>query len=207
MRELPPRWWQAVICEGQSLSLAAGSLVFDEGSPCPSYILVTSGSVRVIRSTSSGRELMLYRVMPGDDCILTVSCLLGECAYQARGVVEADLTAVLIERPMFLQLIAQSAEFRTAVFRFFGERVTRLMELIEAATFRRLDQRLAALLLMRGPVMTTTHQNLADELGSVREVISRILEDFQAQHIVRLDRGQVDVLDEAALRKRAYARL
>ncbi len=149
--------------------------------------------------------LLLYRVTPGDNCILTVSCLLGDCSYQARGVVEADLAGVSISRRVFLQLVEQSLEFRTYIFRFFGERVTQLMELIAAVAFRRLDQRLAALLLMHGPVIATTHQSLADELGSVREVISRILEDFQAQNIVQLDRGQVNVLDGEALRKRAHS--
>lgn len=204
LRDLPPRLWQELICEGQSQNVQESSIAFDAGDPCRSYLMVTSGSVRVVRSTSNGRELLLYRVLPGDNCILTVSCLLGDCSYQARGIVEAGLTVVLIARPVFLKLIEQSSEFRAYIFRFFGERITRLMELIDAVAFRRLDQRLAALLLMQGPVMATTHQNLADELGSVREVISRILEDFQAQNIVQLDRGQVNVLDREALWKRAH---
>ena len=207
LRSLPPQLLQKVISEGQYLSSATGNITFDEGDACSSYVMVTSGSIRVIRSTSSGRELLLYRVTPGEDCILTVSCLLGDCAYQARGIVEADLTFVVVPRAVFMQLIEQSPEFRTAIFRFFGDRLTRLMELIEATTFRRLDRRLAMLLLTRGPVIATTHQYLADELGSVREVISRILEEFQAQNFVRLERGQVYVLDEAALREQAHAAL
>ena len=207
LRSLPPQLLQKVISEGQYLSSATGNITFDEGDACSSYVMVTSGSIRVIRSTSSGRELLLYRVTPGEDCILTVSCLLGDCAYQARGIVEADLTFVVVPRAVFMQLIEQSPEFRTAIFRFFGDRLTRLMELIEATTFRRLDRRLAMLLLTRGPVIATTHQYLADELGSVREVISRILEEFQAQNFVRLERGQVCVLDEAALREQAHATL
>jgi len=207
LRSLPPQLLQKVISEGQYLSSATGNITFDEGDACSSYVMVTSGSIRVIRSTSSGRELLLYRVTPGEDCILTVSCLLGDCAYQARGIVEADLTFAVVSRAVFMQLIEQSPEFRTAIFRFFGDRLTRLMELIEATTFRRLDRRLAMLLLTRGPVIATTHQYLADELGSVREVISRILEEFQAQNFVRLERGQVYVLDEAALREQAHATL
>jgi CRP/FNR family transcriptional regulator, anaerobic regulatory protein len=207
LRSLPPQLWQKVISEGQYLCRSNGSIAFDEGDACRSSVMVTAGSIRVIRSTRSGRELLLYRITPGEDCILTVSCLLGDCAYQARGIVEADLTFVAVPRAVFMQLIEQSPEFRTAIFRFFGERVTRLMELIEATTFRRLDRRLAMLLVTRGPVIATTHQYLADELGSVREVISRILEEFQAQNFVRLERGQVYVLDEAALREQAYAAL
>ena len=112
---------------------------------------------------------------------------------------------MLIARPVFLKLIGQSSEFRAYIFRFVGERVTQLMELIDAVAFHRLDQRLATLLLTQGPVIATTHQNLADELGSVREVVSRILGDFQAQHLVQLDRGQIFVLNMEALQQRAHS--
>jgi CRP/FNR family transcriptional regulator len=104
-----------------------------------------------------------------------------------------------------MQLVEQSLEFRKYIFRFFGERVTQLMELIDAVAFRRLDQRLAALLLMHGSVIAATHQNLADELGSVREVISRILGDFQKENIIHLDRGQIFILNREALQKRAHS--
>lgn len=205
LRELSPALWRSVIFNGQSLCIPAGTIAFEEESPCHSYLMVISGQIRVVKPTSMGRELLLYRVMPGDNCILTVSCLLGDCSYQARAVIEVDLAGVSISRQMFLQVIVQSLEFRTYIFRFFGERVTQLMDLIDAVAFHRLDQRLAALLLMRGPVIATTHQNLADELGSVREVVSRILGDFQVQNIVHLDRGQIFVLDREALQKRAHS--
>jgi CRP/FNR family transcriptional regulator len=204
LRKLSPQLWQVVASEGQGVSLTAGSMAFDEESPCQSYLMVTSGRVRVFKPASSGRELLLYRVQPGDSCILTVSCLLGDCAYQARGVVEADLACVIVARSVFLQLVEQSPEFRTYIFRFFGERVTHLMELIEAVAFRKLDQRLAQLLVKNGPAIEVTHQGLADELGSVREVVSRILEDLRAQDIVRLDRGQIYVLNRQALEKLAH---
>jgi len=204
LRALPPALWCSMVSNGQSLCISAGTVAFEEGAPCPSYLMIISGRVRVVKPTSMGRELLLYRVTPGDNCILTVSCLLGDCSYPACGVVEVDLVGVSISRRIFLQLVEQSPEFRSYIFRFFGERVTQLMELINAVAFRRLDQRLAALLLLHGPVIATTHQSLADELGSVREVISRILEDFQTQNIIRLDRGQVNVLDREELWKRAH---
>jgi len=179
-------------------------MAFDEASPCQSYLMVISGAVRVVKPVSNGRELLLYRVQPGESCILTVSCLLGDCSYQARGIIETDLVCVVVPRSVFLQMVEQSPEFRTYIFRFFGERVTHLMELIEAVAFRKLDRRLAQFLLKNGPLIEVTHQSLAAELGSVREVVSRILEDFRAQGIVQLDRGQIHVLDEKALEKLAY---
>jgi len=203
LRHLSPSLWRSVASEGQSLRLPAGSLAFDEASPCHAYLMVTSGAVRVVKPASSGRELLLYRVLPGDSCILTVSGLLGDCDYQARGVVEADLACIAIARPVFMQLVENTPKFRVYLFRFFGERAAQLMALIEAVAFRKLDQRLAALLLVSGPAIEATHQSLADELGSVREVVSRILEDFRAQNIVQLDRGHIRILDRLALQKRA----
>jgi CRP/FNR family transcriptional regulator len=204
LRLLPPQVWRIVGSEGKVVSLLAGSMAFDEASPCQSYLMVTSGAVRVVKPVSNGRELLLYRVQPGESCILTVSCLLGECSYQARGSVEADLACVVVPRSVFLQMVEQSPEFRTYIFRFFGERVTHLMELIEAVAFRKLDHRLAEFLLKKGPAIEITHQSLAVELGSVREVISRILEEFRAQGIVQLDRGQIYILDKQALERLSH---
>ncbi|MEO8356277.1 MAG: Crp/Fnr family transcriptional regulator [Chloroflexota bacterium] len=204
LRLLPPQLWRVVVVEGKAVNLLAGSIAFDEASPCLSYLMVTAGAVRVVKPINTGRELLLYRVQPGESCILTVSCLLGECSYQACGSVEADLVCVVVPRAVFLQMVEQSSEFRTYIFRFFGERVTHLMELIESVAFRKLDRRLAQFLLKNSPVIEVTHQRLAAELGSVREVVSRILEDFRTQGIVQLDRGQIHVLDEQALERLSH---
>jgi CRP/FNR family transcriptional regulator len=110
---------------------------------------------------------------------------------------------VSLPHALFIRLVEQSPTFRTFIFHFFGERLSRLMALIEEVAFRKLDQRLAALLLNNGGVLEATHQKLADELGSVREVVSRILGDFQGQGIVRLERGQIRILDKVALERMA----
>lgn len=199
--EISPQLMQTVVSEGKSVNLTAGNMAFDEESPCQSYLMVISGSVRVVKPVINGRELLLYRVQPGESCILTVSCLLGDCPYQARGIIEADLACVMVPRSVFLNLVELSPEFRTYIFRFFGERITHLMELIEAVMFWKLDQRIAQFLLKKGPSIKVTHQGLAAELSCAREVVSRILEDFRSLGIVRLDRGQIHVLDEQALEK------
>jgi CRP/FNR family transcriptional regulator len=128
-----------------------------------------------------------------------VSCLLGQADYPARGVVETDLVGYAISRPMFNRLLAESEPFRAFVFQFFAQRVANLMALLEGVAFGQLDQRLAELLARRGPVIPTTHQMLADELGSVREVVSRILKDFESQSLVQLQRGRIRVVDQQSL--------
>ena len=160
------------------------------------------GAIRVAKRSSGGRELPLYRVLPGESCIITSSCLLGHSDYNARGITEGETQLVLLPRPLFDELIATPA-FRDFVFALFSERMADLMQLVEEVAFRRLDQRLAALLLGKGRTVHLTHQQLADELGSVREMVSRLLKGFAEQGLVRLGREQVEVLDPAGLRRLA----
>ena len=205
LRDVPFHLRRMVQDDAQPVSLPAGHMLFDVDSPCRAFLWLVSGTIRVTRPLGSGREILLYRVQPGESCILTVSCLLGDAAYPARGVIESDAHGAALSRDHFIRLIEQSPPVRQFIFRFFGERLARLLELIEQVAFRRLDQRLAALLLANSGSVEATHQKLADELGSVREVVSRILEDFQEQRIVQLERGQIRILDRVALERRAHS--
>lgn len=173
----------------------AGRMLFDLDSACSLFLLLAGGSIRVVKPAASGREILLYRLQPGDSCILTVSCLLGHASYPARGLVEQELVAYAISEPLFHRLLGESAPFREFVFRYFADRVADLMQLVEEVAFGPMDKRLANLLLERGPSITATHQMLADELGTVREVVSRRLKQLEGAGLVRLDRGQIAVLD------------
>ena len=181
--------------ELQPARIPAGTVLFDLDSPCSLFLLLAAGTVRVVKPARSGRELVLYRLEPGDSCILTVSCLLGESSYPARGVAETDVAGYILTRPLFHNLLAESEPFRAFVFRYFAARISDLMQLVEEVTFGALDQRLASLLVTQGPVLDVTHQQIADELGTVREVVSRRLKVLEKQGLVRLKRGQVEVLD------------
>lgn len=199
---LPERLARQIDTSVQTLDLPAGTVVFDERQPCRGFPFVLGGAIRVAKRSSGGRELPLYRVLPGESCIITSSCLLGHSDYNARGVAEGETVLALLPRPLFDELIGTPA-FRDFVFALFSERMADLMQLVEEVAFRRLDQRLAALLLGKGRVVHATHQQLADELGSVREMVSRLLKGFAEQGLVRLGREQVEVLDPAGLRRLA----
>jgi CRP/FNR family transcriptional regulator len=162
-----------------------------------------SGSVRVIKSSANGRELQLYRVGEGESCILTSSCLLGHSNYQARGIVEQDVEMIVLPPAAFRTLMADCPPFRDYIFSLFAERLTDLMELVSAVAFQKLDQRLAALLLSRPSPLLATHQVIADELGSAREMVSRLLKGFADQGWVRLGREQIEVIDRGALNRLA----
>jgi len=184
----------------QELRVAAGTPMFGEGSPCRQFPLVLEGSIRVSKC-SEGRELPLYRVAAGESCVLTSGCLVGSRDYPATGVVEQDARLVVLPRAVFDELMATHPPFRQYVFALFADRLAELMALVEAVAFHRLDRRLAATLLGRGRVVSMTHQQLADELGSVREIVTRLLRGFADQGLVRLTRGAIEVLDAAALRR------
>ncbi|HXF46010.1 MAG TPA: Crp/Fnr family transcriptional regulator [Burkholderiaceae bacterium] len=180
--------------------LPAGSTVFRESEGCTGFPIVLSGRVRVARTLESGREFQLYDVEPGESCVLSTACLLGNVGYGAHGVCLTDVELALIPGPMFERLIAEHLPFRHEVFQLFGERMLRLLELVEAVGFQRLDRRLAAELLGKGARVRASHEQLAQALGVSRESVSRTLKQFEDNGWVKLGRGHVDLLAPRELR-------
>jgi CRP/FNR family transcriptional regulator, anaerobic regulatory protein len=190
-----------VLRESIPVRFAAGSAVFDEHSPCGHFPLVLEGSIRVRKLAAQGKELLLYRVAAGESCILTSSCLLGARDYSASAVAETDVQVLAMPRALFLDLLGTESAFRTEVFELFASRMAELMALVDAVAFQRLDQRLASRLLGHGTVLQVSHLELAQELGSVREIVSRVLGEFAQRGALRLGRGRIEVLDAALLRR------
>ena len=191
----------ALLAPAIFMKAPAGAMMFDEDEDCRGFPLLLSGVARVFKAAPSGRELHLYDVVPGDACILTSSCLLGRSAYRARGLARTELEVVMLPPDAFRRLFSKLEGFRDLVFSAFSERMDELLELVSAVAFQKLDQRLAAALVARKNPIQTTHQALADELGSLREIISRLLKTFADQGWVKLGREQIEVLDAPALRK------
>ena len=185
------------------VELKAGTVLFRPGDACASFLIVIAGSVRVQLLSEAGREIVLYRVGPGSTCVLTTSCLIGSEGYGAEGVTETAVSAVALPKDSFDRLITQSTAFRDFVFHSFGARLTDLMKLVSEVAFGRIDCRLAEALVNHAPQggpVTLTHQALAVELGTAREVISRHLKEFQRRGFVDLGRGHLEVLNVAGLR-------
>jgi CRP/FNR family transcriptional regulator, anaerobic regulatory protein len=186
----------------QVVNLPAGVTVFRPGDACQSYLLVLDGSVRVQKVSESGREIVLYRIGPGESCILTTSCLMAGERYPADGITESAVTAVSLPVAAFQRAVVASDAFRRFVFASFGERMTDLMVLVEAVAFGRMDSRLAARLVKLGGAsgkIAITHQQLAAELGTAREVVSRLLKEFERNGWLSLERGQIALRDVGAL--------
>jgi len=199
-RQMPDATVDCVLRQSPLKNAPVGTVLFTPGTLCQMFPLVLSGVVRVSRIGPKGRELPLYRVRPGESCVLTTTCLLGKTSYNATGVVESDLSVVVMPSEVFNRLMGEEASFRLFVFGLFTERVSELMQLVEEVAFRKLDERLASRLVSMGNPVRATHQQLADELGSVREMVSRVLRGFEERGWVALGREQIELRDISALR-------
>jgi CRP/FNR family transcriptional regulator len=188
--------------QAREISLPAQTTVFHQGDRCSHYMLVLEGGVKVLMRALNGREIVLYRLGAGDSCVLTTSCLFGNTRYPAEGVTETAVTALTIPSAVFQRALQDSAAFREFVFQSFAAHLASVISLVEEVAFGRLDSRLARQLLDNcdtGLVIRTTHQALATELGSAREVISRLLKELELQGRLELQRGSIRILDRAAL--------
>lgn len=200
LASLPEATRTQLLQHSRWITVAAATVLFDERQRCEAFPFVIEGSVRVMKTSASGRELPLYRVTRGETCVISSSCMLASEPYNVRGVSEVQTVLMLLPNADFNALLVE-AEFRRFVFHLFAERIAELMQLVEDVAFHRLDERLAACLLGKGPLLHLTHQQLADELGSVREMISRLLKGFASQGLVQLGREQIRILDPAGLRR------
>jgi CRP/FNR family transcriptional regulator, anaerobic regulatory protein len=183
-----------------------GRDVFVEGDQVDAIALLISGVVRVYKIGETGREITLYRFGNGESCILTANAILSQESFPAVATVEKDAQAVMIPSDTFRDWVRRYDLWREFVFELLSHRLSSVMAIVEEVAFRRMDSRTASLLLelsQRSDLIRTTHQEVAAELGSSREVISRILEDFSAQGMIEVSRGLITIMDRAGLRTHA----
>lgn len=179
-------------------NLPASRIVFAEGDRASALALILSGTVRVYKTGKTGREITLYRFGTGDSCILTANAILNNQPFPANAIIEQPVEAVMIPEDIFRDWVNRYPLWREFVFSLLSLRLTSVLSLVDDLVFRRLDERTASFLVQRNSVQNPiriTHQDLAAELGSSREVISRILEGFVASGLIRLSRGAIEILD------------
>ncbi|MEE9396291.1 MAG: Crp/Fnr family transcriptional regulator [Methylococcales bacterium] len=176
--------------------LPADQIVFYPGAVCENYLLMLEGSIRAQLISENGREVSLYTVRSGDSCVLTTSCLLGNERYPAEGITEDKVKAFLFTAKDFQLAIHNSLFFRNFVFNNFAHRLANIIARMEDVVFGAIDKRLAIVLLKSSNnTIKKTHQELASELGTAREVVSRHLKRFEAYGWVELARGSITVND------------
>lgn len=199
LSEVNQKILKQALSRAELLTFKAGTSIFEELQPCNAFPFILSGNIRVYKQSVNGRELSLYNVTSGDACVVTAGCLLGDEPYNAAGLVTKDSTLVMMSSEDFETLLT-SRVFREFIFSLFSKRILGLMQLVEEVTFQKLDKRLASLLLRLGRDIKVSHQDLADELGTVREMITRLLNSFSDSGIIALSRGRIEILNESALR-------
>ncbi|EKE72893.1 MULTISPECIES: Crp/Fnr family transcriptional regulator [Roseobacteraceae] len=208
LSSLEPRVRERLVAQSQIVHLPLGTVLFGPGKSPENLLLLLEGTVRVQQTTEGGREIVLYRVHAGESCVLTTACLLAYEDYSAEGIAETEVEAVAIPRRVFDDLVANSQSFRTFVFSAYSRRITDLFHVIEEIAFQKVDIRLAQKLLelSKGAGrLKATHAQLAAELGTAREVISRQLQEFQRRGWVETARGEVTLVNPAALRNLSEA--
>jgi CRP/FNR family transcriptional regulator len=186
------------------VSVAAGAVLFSERDPCQGFPLLLEGEVRVSRPSPDGRSLELYRLSPGEMCLVSTAALFRTQPLAAQAVATRPTRLLLVPPPVFRSWLEHPA-FRDFVLGLFAERMADLACLIDAVAFQRLDRRLAAALLGHGPELAITHQELADVLGTVREMVTRLLRRFEREGWIELARERVRIRDSASLRRLAEA--
>lgn len=184
--------------------IEAHTVVFGLGKTPEHLVLLLEGSIQVQQISDSGREIVLYRVNAGDSCVLTAACVLAYEDYSVMATAETDITAVMIPRQTFENLLGESKQFRHFVLSAFTKRLADMFQVVDEIAFKRIDHRLAQKLIELSSdesQIKATHQNLASELGSVREVVSRQMAEFQTRGWILQHRGMIEIVNRDELVK------
>jgi CRP/FNR family transcriptional regulator len=186
--------------------IPAGRDVFLEGDRVEAIALLISGVVRVYKIGETGRAITLYRFGNGSSCILTANAILSQKTFPAIATVEQDAEAVMIPADIFRDWVRRYDLWREFVFELLSQRLSTVMAIVDEVAFRRMDSRVASLLLNQGKIqnpLKITHQEISAELGSSREVVSRLIEDFVSEGSIHSGRGMIEILNFELLESRS----
>lgn len=194
--------WQQLIHDGRRMVREPGEALFHSGEPCHFFLLLLDGSVKVQKLSADGHELTLYHLQPGQTCELATVCLLAGKRYPVEAIAETHVEALLLDRAQFQMLLGRIEAFREFIFSSIDRGMGTLLSLVEDIAFGPLDRRLAHTLIMlagSNDHVCITHQEVATELGTAREVVSRLLKEFERRGWVQLQRGKVRLVDRRQL--------
>lgn len=201
------KFYQRFMRSAALVCLKKGQYICHEGNACSQLALVLQGTARIFKLGESGREITLYRVGKGESCILTASCILSDLPFPALAVCETDAKAVVLPAEDVKRWLADSSDWRDYIFGLVAKRLTNIIDVVEDVAFRRMDRRIADYLIqhisIQSNIIQITHQKIASDLGTSREVVSRILKDLETKNYIQVTRGAVEVLDANGLGRKA----
>ena len=187
------------------VKLSAGICAFTDGGESNSIPLLIKGSIKVLKTAESGREILLYRIKPGETCIIMLSSALSNIPYPAMAIVEQEMEALMIPNELYKYWLQHIPAVQTFTYQSMAQRLGTVMTLIEEITFKRIDIRLIHFLLEhtseRQAILYETHEEVAVELGTAREVISRLLKNLEGDHSLILSRGKIEIINRQELEK------
>ena len=193
-----PQCWD-MLAGAKLQSVEANTVLFHENTVCEHFMLIVEGCIRVFKESSEGREVTLYRVEPGQLCVHNLNSLVDGIQYPIIARAEKPMQGLLISRAAFKKAMDESSSFRNYVLRTLTSRISHMADLIAGFAFSRLDLRVACWLndeferSCSRPIQIT-HSEIADELGTTREMISRILKDFEHKRCIQLARGKIHLV-------------
>lgn len=199
-KKAPKGLVRELLFEGTVRRMPSGTLLYREGDACPGIAFVLSGEIRVYKIGQTGREITLYEIGPGETCILNASCILSGASYPAHAATLTDVNLLLVPSGAFGRLVEGHKEMRHFVFTLLSRRLAGVMELVEEVAFGRMDERLMEYLIEKSEDgrLDATHQRIANDLGTSREVVSRLLKDFERKGIVSLSRNSIHIIKTVA---------
>ena len=203
LRLLEPSSRSALFSAGQVIDLPTGQMLMQQNQQCRFVPLVLSGQLRVYTVSENGREMNLFRTVPGDTCLLSIACQIKKQDFPALAEVEHAASLFMIPVQTYHQILAEHPAWKNYIIVTLYSHLTSVMQTLEAVAFSRTDKRLAEWLLDHKPdrsrTIRCTHEAIAIELGTAREVISRLLGDLKNQGAIELGRGRIEILQPAAL--------
>jgi CRP/FNR family transcriptional regulator len=192
----PKELVEGILSSGRPVAFKSKAVLYSEGDGCQGIGFLMSGEIRVFKAGVRGREITLYEIFPGETCILNASCILAGRSYPANAAALSDGEALFIPEAVFRRLISEHDDLRKFIFRLFSSRMASIVELIDEVVFAKMDDRLENYLLEKSENdrLYFSHQTIADDLGTSREVVSRLLKDFEKKGKVRLGRNLIEIL-------------
>ncbi len=196
-RRWSPKLLSEIISSTKEVSLDRNLIMQQEGDTCPSIGFMLSGECRTFKLSETGREITLYETGPGEVCLLSIASVLSNSTFPAMAVASSDIDMLTLEADKFRELVNQYEEMRVFAFSSISHHLVNLLLLITETTFKTLDHRLVCYLIEKadGEQLVTTHQKIAADLGTAREVISRLLKDFERKGMLSLSRNCIRLIN------------
>lgn len=189
--------------QAQHISMPARTTIIEEGQSCSHLVLVTEGTGRVYKLSPSGREVTLYRIHAGESCVLTASCIMNQDSFPAMAEVESPIKGLMVSPANVRDWFCRDQQWQRFIFGLLSHRLANIIQVVEEVAFKRIDVRLAEQFVRSmqqgGNIINKTHADLAADVGSSREVVSRILRDFAQRNMISAGRGCIEIIDKAAI--------